>query len=112
MAHLNLLAKTSCTSNPSDGVSNIFIFVQVTDENGDPVTGLVQKKFDVWRGMGAEQISFVAPQGVTNMPGIYAIALEKTLGSLKGQFVYTIRAKSGSGKRQAKGWTLADLVKL
>lgn len=111
MAHLNLLAKVSCTSNPSDGVSTVFIFVQVTDENGDPVTGLAQKDFDVWRGMGAEQIAFVAAQGVTNMPGIYAIALKKTLGSMKGQFVYTIRAKSGSGK-QTKGWTLADLVML
>jgi len=112
MAHLTLLAKTSCTSNPSDGISRIFIFVRVTDENGDAVTGLAQKNFDVWRGMGAEAISFVAAQGATNMPGIYAIALEKTLGSLKGQFVYTVRAKSGSGKEQAKGWTLTDLVML
>jgi len=56
--------------------------------------------------MGAEPISFVAAQGATNMPGIYAIALDKTLGSLKGQVVYTIRVKSGSGRQQAKGWTL------
>jgi len=112
MPNLNLLAKTSCTYNPADGVSNVFIFVKVTDESDTPVKGLLFKDVKVWRGMQNEELSFVAPQGETEMPGIYAIALKKTLGALKGQFVYTVRVKTGSGRQTAKGWTLTDLVKL
>ena len=112
MAKLNLLAKASCTYNPDDGISTIFLTVKVTDVNDEPVKGLATGNFNVWRGMGTEAISFVAPEGATDMPGIYVIALKKTLGTLKGQVVYTIRAKSGSGKELVKGWTLADLVKL
>ena len=98
--------------HPSDGISRIFIFVQVTDAGGDPVTGLAKKNFNVWRGMSALQISSVVPQGTASMPGIYAITLTKTLGSLEGQVVYTIRAKTTGGKTPALGWTLADLIKL
>jgi len=113
MAELTLHAKADHAYEPADGVSRVFLTVKVRDAEGAPVKGLSTKDFAVWRGMQEWSIDLAVPLSEVKMPGIYSLTLKDKLSDdFKGQIAFIVRARKGSGRSQAKGWGLADLVKL
>jgi hypothetical protein len=112
MPELSLQARADHAYEPADGVSRIFLTVKVRADD-EPVKGLATKDFAVWRGMQEWAIDVAVALSEEKMPGIYSLALKDKLGDgFKGQIAFVVRARSGTGRSQRKGWGLADLVKL
>lgn len=113
MPELNLYAKADHAYEPADGVSRVFLTVKVRNAEGNPVKDLAGKDFAVWRGMQAWPIDLAVPLDASKMPGIYSLTLKDKLSEdFKGQIAFVVRAKTGTGRSQLNGWTLADLVRL
>ena len=113
MAELTLHAKADHAYEPADGVSRVFLTVKVRLPDGKPVKGLGTKDFAVWRGMQAWEVDLAVPLDETDMPGIYSLTMRDLLATgFKGQVAFVVHARKAIGRTVAKGWGLADLVKL
>lgn len=113
MAELTLHAKADHAYEPADGVSRVCLTVKVRLPDGKPVKGLCTKDFAVWRGMQAWDVDLAVPLDETDMPGIYSLTMRDRLpSSFKGQIAFVVHAHKTIGRTPAKGWGLADLVKL
>lgn len=113
MAELTLHAKADHAYEPSDGVSRVFLTVKVRLPDGKPVKGLGTKDFAVWRGMQSWDIELAVPLDETDMAGIYSLTMGDPLpSSFKGQIAFVVHARKTIGRTTAKGWGLADLVRL
>lgn len=91
----------------------MFLTVKVRLPDGKPVKGLGTKDFAVWRGMQAWEVDLAVPLDDTDMPGIYSLTMRDLLATgFKGQVAFVVHARKAIGRTVAKGWGLADLVKL
>jgi hypothetical protein len=95
------------------GTDDLIIAVDVRDEEGAPVTGLVKRNFSVWQLghlFGSPTIStVVALDTIATLEGMYHLVFKLWAPAVDGTFGFRVRVAKGRG---TAGDTMTWVVKI